>query len=260
MRSASSLARGGKLRYHDGQMDGGGASRQGRSRGGRRGGSSVRRGRAGGGRSSSGRAAQATKARGKKRSWRPPEAQPGAHLLVLLSNTDLLPLVLCWLPLWSICRCRRVCREAQQRLDAELSRLRKPVAIGGFSMKEEGYGLGKFLAGAEAFDWVRGRWLDAGALPTRRADHTVVQLDEPPACDDPPSGHAAGGAAPRPSLTTGASSVFLVFGGVNEPSKQAISWADFYSPNRRSSPGAAGPSAAAPSVLPLQHQQLRASS
>ena len=96
--------------------------------------------------------------------------------------------------------------------------------------------MARFLAGAEAFDWARARWLPAGSLPTRRADHTAVALA-------PPGAAAAAG----PPL-------FLVLGGVNELSKQATHVADFFRPGARSLP------AGAPEMLPLDPLQLRAGS
>lgn len=247
MRSASALASEGRLRFHDGQANG---RHSVRARGGGRG-SGRPHGRRSRGRGEAQRAPK--KSQGRKRAWQPPTPQPGAQLLTLLSNTDLLPLILCWLPLWSIVRCRRLCREALLQLDAQLGKIPQPVSVGGFSMKEQGYSLGKFLAGGERFDWLRGRWVDAGALSTRRADHTVVSLE--PELPSPKNSAAAGGSpiAPAPTL--------LVLGGVNTPSKQAISWADFYRPvaQRYHSP-LPGPASATPTVLPLEHQHLRASS
>ena len=98
----------------------------------------------------------------------------------MLSNADLVPLLLRWLPLWTICSCRRLCREALRSVDAELAQLRSPLAVGGFSMRVQGYGTGKFLRGCEAFDWAGGRWLQWGHLPTARADHTLACGPAPP--------------------------------------------------------------------------------
>ena len=249
MRSASALASEGRLRFHDGQAKCRHSARA--HSGGRGSGQSHGRSR---GRGEAQRIPK--KSQGRKRTWQPPTPQPGAQLLALLSSTDLLPLILCWLPLWSIVRCRRLCREALLRLDAQLGKIPQPVSVGGFSMREQGYSLGKFLAGAERFNWLRGQWVDAGALSTRRADHTVVSLE--PELPSPTRSSATGGSsiAPVPTL--------LVLGGVNAPSKQAISWADFYrpvaQPQRHHSNLLPGPRSAIPTVLPLEHEQLRASS
>lgn len=141
-------------------------------------------------------------------------------------------------------------------VDALLGKLPQPVSVGGFSMKEQGYGLGKFLAGGERFEWTRGQWVGAGALSTRRADHTVVSLTpETPRADEP----LAGGCSQIFAAPT-----LLVFGGVNAPTKQAISWADFYRPVAQATPrnysASPAPRNTLPGVMPLEPQQLRASS
>ena len=208
MQSATDLVRQGqRLRYRHGQQRQGGS----RGRGSRGGGSAgPRRGRGGGGprtcyrcglpghirrdcpQPADGDAPRpaGVAAGGRKRDRTPSAAAPhpgaaAAHLppsqlLLVLSNADLVPLLLRWLPLWTICSCRRLCREALRSVDAELAQLRSPLAVGGFSMRVQGYGTGKFLRGCEAFDWAGGRWLQWGHLPTARADHTLACGPAPP--------------------------------------------------------------------------------
>jgi hypothetical protein len=167
-----------------------------------------------------------------------PDANASSLLLGLLGSPDTRDLILRQLPVRTLCLCRRLCRAAKSLLEASVLRgLPRPTAMAGFSMRVEGFGLGKFLCQCESFDWARMRWVAAGNLPTRRADFAISEIRD----------------------GTGR---LLVIGGCHDVKKQPIAWADYHSPPTLGPAAlarrpAAGQQRSQPEVLPLAGEQWK---
>eukprot|EP01052_Picozoa_sp_SAG31_P011548 SAG31_NODE_656_length_13120_cov_10.091237_4_plen_317_part_00 len=136
--------------------------------------------------------------------------------LTLLSDLDIRLMITADLGLPTLCRSRRVCRNLQCWVDADLTRIPQPTAIGGFSMVASGHGLGKYLANCETLQLGNGmRWRSRQApgqhLQVRRADFAVAPIGE--------------------------GFEYLVVGGFNVAKKTPIPWAERLSLRSRGTHG-----------------------